>query len=279
MLSMPVMGTTGPYRTYGANGIGVLAYGGLDANMGFPGRAPVGMGPLYSDFSSPYFAMAALMAALHHRARTGEGQFIDLAQAQATASLLGTDVLEYTANGRARPPEGNRARDFAPHGAYRCWGDDRWIAIACAGDEEWARLAGAIGRPDLARDPRFATHAARKRHEDALDAEVTAWTRERDAWQAMHLLQAAGVAASVVEDLEDLVVRDPHLPVQHFAPVLDVEGYATYTTHRQPMRFDGEVPPVRRAPLFGEHNEYVFRELLGLTEERYIELLVGEVIY
>ena len=117
MLSMPVMGTTGPFRAYGANGRGIVAHGGLDVNMGFPGRPPVGMGPLYSDFTSPYFAVSALMAALHHRERTGEGQFIDLAQFQATVSLLGTDVIESTANGHVRAADGNRNRDAAPHGA------------------------------------------------------------------------------------------------------------------------------------------------------------------
>ncbi|MDA1195931.1 MAG: CoA transferase [Planctomycetota bacterium] len=151
--------------------------------------------------------------------------------------------------------------------------------MAVGSDDEWGRLCTEIGRPELARDPRFATHAARKQHEQALDEAISAWTCERDAWQAMHVLQAAGVMAGVVEDLEDMVVRDPHLSVLHFARVPDAEQYATYTTHNQPMRFDGETPPLRRAPLFGEHNEYVFREVLGLSEKRYIELLVGSVIY
>lgn len=279
MLSMPVMGTTGPYRQYGANGNGVIAYGGLDANMGFPARPPVGMGPLYSDFASPYFGIAALMAALHHRARTGEGQFIDLAQLQVAVSVLGTDVLEYTANGNVRQPDGNRSRDECPHAAYPCYGDDRWIAIAVASDEEWRALCDVIEEPQLTLDPRFATQPERRRNEAELDASIAAWTRTQDAWQAMHVLQAAGVAAGVVENVEDLVVRDPHMRAHHFADVTDAEGRVHYMTHRQPVRFDGETIALNRAPTFGEHNEYVFREVLGLSEEDYLRLLIEEVIY
>ncbi len=279
MLTMPVMGTTGPYRSYGANGNGVIAYAGLDTNMGFPGRPPVGMGPLYSDFASPYVAVSALMAALHHRERTGEGQFIDLAQLQASVGLLGTGVLDYTAHGAVPPPPGNRAAGYSPHGAYRCFGADRWCVIAVGSDDEFERLCEAIGRPELATDPRFATHGDRKRNEDALDAVLAEWTRDRDPWQITHLLQARGVMAGVVEDVEDVVVRDPHLPVQHLQQVSDHDGGVTYATHGQPSRLDGRSPALGRAPLLGEHNEYVFKELLGVSDERYVELLVDQVIY
>ena len=124
MLTMPVMGTTGPYLKYGANGNGVIAYGGINMGMGFPERPPTGMGPLYSDFSTPYVAVSAIMAALHHRERTGEGNFIDLSQLEATVGLLGTQILEYTANGSVPERIGNRSRDWAPHGAYRCRGEE-----------------------------------------------------------------------------------------------------------------------------------------------------------
>ena len=280
MLTMPVMGTSGPYLRYGSYGNGVIAFGGMNANMGFPGRPPTGIGPLYSDFSAPYFAVSALMAALHHRDRTGEGQFIELAQAEATVNLLGTDILEYTANGDLPPGEqGNRSRDFAPHGAYRCLGDDRWCAIAVTSNEEWRHLSEAIAQPELASDPRFVTLEARHDHEDQIDDILTAWTHTRDPWDAMQELQRHGVRAGVVEDLEDMVTRDPGLSTQHLLAVQRPDEDVVYTTHAQPSRMDGVTLPLRRAPRLGEHNEEVYRGLLGLSEEKFVELLADDVIH
>ena len=279
MLTLPVMGTSGPYRRYGSYGNGVIAFGGLSTNMGFPGRPPTGIGPLYSDFSAPYFAASALMAALHHRARTGEGQFIDLAQAESVVALLGTGPLEHSVNGGAPPPDGNHAADYSPHAAYPCAGDDRWCVIAAGSDDEWRRLCEAIGSPELAGDARFATHTDRKAHEGELDGLIAAWTRERDPWQVTHLLQARGVMAGVVEDLADIVVRDPHLSTQHLREVSREGESVAFTTHAQPMRLDGVSPELRRAPLLGEHNEYVFKELLGLSDDAYVQALADEVIY
>jgi len=279
MLSLPVMGTTGPYVRYGAYGNGVIAFSGLSTNMGPPERPPVGIAPLYSDFSAPLFAAIAVLAALHHRERTGEGQFIDLAQAESAMALLGTGTLEYTVNGTLPPRPGNRSRDHCPHGAYRCAGSDRWCAIAVASDDEWRRLCEAMQRPELIADPRFATFEARKRHEDALDAEIAAWTATRDPWQVTHVLQAAGVAAGVVEDLADMVVRDPHLPGRHLREIAREGESVSFMTHAQPVRLDGESPPLRRAPLMGEHNEYVFRELLGMSHEAFVQALADGAIY
>ena len=279
MLTMPVMGTTGPYIRYGSYGNGVIGYGGLRTNMGFPGRPPVGMAPLYSDFSTPYFAVSALMAALIHRDRTGEGQFIDLAQMEATVALLGPAILDYTANGHIEPPRGNRALDAAPHGAYPCAGDDRWCVIAVRTDEEWRALADVIGRPGLASDARFATLAARQANEDALDAEVAAWTAGLDAWEVTRLLQARGVMTGVVEDLQDMVERDPHLSAHHFEQVAREDGNVTFTTHRQPGRLDGVSPALRAAPRMGADNEAVYRGLLGLSEDEYFRLMAEGVIH
>ena len=279
MLSMPVMGTTGPYRHYGSVGNGVIAYAGLDTNMGFPGRPPAGIAPLYSDFATPYAAVAALMAALHHRARTGEGQFIDLAQFQASVGLLGTGVLEYTSSGTVPSPPGNRSADGCPHGAFPCAGEDRWCVIAVASDDEWRRLCEAIDRPELASDARFATHAERKRHEDALDELLAQWTGQRDPWEVTRLLQERGVMAGVVQNVEDVVDRDPHLSRYHFQQVPDADGTVTYTTHGQPARLDGRAARLERAPMLGEHNEYVFKQLLGVSDEQYAQLLIDEVIH
>jgi benzylsuccinate CoA-transferase BbsF subunit len=279
MLSMPVMGTTGPYVRYGAYGNGVIAYAGLNTPMGMEGRPPIGMAPLYSDFSAPYFLATAVLAALHHRATTGEGQFIDLAQAESSVSLLGTGPLEYTVNGDIPPSPGNRSRDYAPHNTYRCAGPDRWCTIVVRDQSEWQRLCVAIARPDLFNDARFETRDARKVHEDELDAIIGDWTSVRDPWQVMHVLQSAGVPAGVVEDLEDLVVRDPHMHSGALRPISRPGESLPFTTHAQPMRLNGASPALRRAPLMGEHNEYAFRTLVGLSEDEYVQALVEEAIY
>ncbi len=279
MLTMPVMGRSGPYKSYGSYGNGVIAYSGLSSNMGFPDRPPTGIAPLYSDFSAPYVAVAALMAALYHREHTGEGQHIELAQAEATINLLGSGILETSANGELPPRLGNRSRDCAPHGAYPCVGEDRWLAIACVDDAEWARLAAAIEQPALATDPRFATLDARKAHEDALDALITAWTRGREPWAAMRLLQGRGVMAAVVEDLEDMVTRDPWLSTRHFVPLAREDEEIVFATHSQPARLNGASVPSRRAPYFGEDNEAVFKGLLGISDGEYAALLAEGVLH
>jgi crotonobetainyl-CoA:carnitine CoA-transferase CaiB-like acyl-CoA transferase len=219
------------------------------------------------------------MAALYHRERTGEGQFIDLSQAEASVSLLSTDILEFSANGRLPGRHGNRSRDHCPHGAFRCAGEDRWCAISVRGEEDWGRLCAAIGRPELTGDPRFCTHLARKRHEEEVEALVERWTEERDAWDAMHTLQAAGVMAGVVEDLQDMVERDPGLSRGHLVPVKREDEDLVFTTHAQPARMDGWRPPLRAGPRYAEANEYVFKELLGLSDGELMQLLVDQVLY
>ena len=279
VLSMPVMGAEGPYSGYGSYGNGVIAFGGMNENMGFADRPPTGIGPLYSDFSTPYQAIGALMAAVYHRERTGEGQFIELAQLEATVNLLGTDILEYTANGELPPRPGNRSRAYVPHGAYPCAGEDRWCAIAVGSEAEWQALCAVIGRPELASDARFATAEARREHEDALDEALAAWTGERDAWEVMHTLQQAGVMAGVVEDLEDMTTRDPWMPGRHLVPLGREDEDLVFTTHEQPIRMDGETPPLRTSPRWGEHNEQVLRGELGLSEDEYFALVAERVIF
>lgn len=278
MLTMPVMSRTGPYKSYGSYGNGVIAYGGLSQTMGFADRPPSGLAPLYSDFAAPYFAVSALMAALLHRERTGEGQFIELSQAEATVNLLGTDILEVTANGDLPPRNGNRSRDIAPHGAFPCAGDDRWLAIACEDDAAWQRLATSLGAPALASEAQFASLEARREHEDELEAAIGQRTREHDAWELMHQLQAAGVMAAVVEDLEDMVTRDPHLQ-RHLVPVKAEPDDFTFLTHAQPARIDGTLPPITRSPLWGHHNTEVYQGVLGLTDSDMAELVAEEVIF
>jgi crotonobetainyl-CoA:carnitine CoA-transferase CaiB-like acyl-CoA transferase len=279
MLSMPVMGCEGPYRNYGSYGNGVIAYGGLNMITGTPERPPVGLGPLYSDFSAPYLVVSSILAALHHRNRTGKGHFIDFSQVEATMCLLGPSFLEFTANGKLPERHGNRSPDFAPHGVYPSAGEDRWCAIAATSDEEWRALAEAIARPDLAKEMRLATLEGRKANEDEIDAAIAAWTRERDAWEIMGGLQAQGVMAAVVEDLEDMVVRDPWLSREHLVEVPFPEEGIVFKAHTQPARMDGRPTALQRPPTMGEHTGDVLRGLLGLSDAQIERLTIEEVLF
>ncbi|MBT5774392.1 MAG: CoA transferase [Dehalococcoidia bacterium] len=278
MLTMPVMGMNGPYQAFGSYGNGIIAYSGLSQNMGFSDRPPTGIAPLYSDFAAPYFAVSALMSALHRRERTGEGQFIELAQSEAGINLLGPNILEVTANNQLPPRIGNRSRNAVPHGAYPCAGNDRWLAIACESDDDWRHLATALGHPDLVEDPRYATLDARRASEDELDALIADWTRERDTWDAMHYLQSAGVIAGVVEDLEDNVTRDPHLSGHHLVPLQRDDEQYSFLTHSEPVRVDGHLAPMRRAPQMGEHTSEILREVLGFTDTDIASLVADGVL-
>jgi crotonobetainyl-CoA:carnitine CoA-transferase CaiB-like acyl-CoA transferase len=278
MLTMPALGATGPYRRYGSYGNGLIAFSGLNQNMGLAGDPPVGMAALYSDFSAPYAAVAAIAAALYHRERTGEGQFIELAQAEATMNLLGTDILEYTANGDLPPRLENRSRDDVPHGAYPCAGEDRWCAIAVRTDGEWRALAEVIGGSALAADPRFASVDGRREHEDDLDALIAAWARGQDAPAAARRLREAGVPAHVVADLSDLLDPAGGVRDRHIVPV-ERDGL-TLHTHAQPALIDGQRAwPRAAAPALGEHNAEVFTTLLGLTDSDVADLTEAGVIY
>jgi benzylsuccinate CoA-transferase BbsF subunit len=279
MLSMPVMGTTGPLRNYGSYGNGVIAFGGLNSITGLESRPPVGLGPLYSDFSGPYLVITAVMAALHRRNQTGEGCFVDFSQAEATTSLLGPAVLEYTANGELPRRRGNRSDEASPHGVFPCEGDDRWCAIAVYTDAEWSALCDAMGQPELANDARFATFESRKANEDALEAVVATWTATQEPWALMHILQGRGIMASVVEDLEDMCVRDPWLSRKHLVELPFEEEGISFRTHQQPVRFDGQLPELRRAPRFGEHSQEVLQGLLGISEDEFTQLMVDQVVF
>ena len=282
MLTMPVMGTTGPQRNFGAIGNNVIALGGINYAMGFPGTPPTGMGPLYSDFAAPYFAASAILAALYHRDQTGEGQFIDLAQFQATASLLGPALLDYSANNIVPERPGNTHPDFAPHGVYPCapaiHNTDRWLALSIEDDATWQRFIKLVDDPTLFDESKFGSNKLRKNNELLLNDTISRYTITHDAWSLSELLQSEGLTAGVVQDLSDVLDRDPGMRTQHFENLTDRAGRVTYTTHRQPVRINGETATMGRPPLFGEHNYEVYTDLLGYSDIEYAELVATGIV-
>jgi crotonobetainyl-CoA:carnitine CoA-transferase CaiB-like acyl-CoA transferase len=284
----PMQGLEGPHKYFVGFGAVLNAITGYNELSGFPHRPPMGLGTNYPDYViNPGQTLVAILAALRHRNRTGEGQMIELAQVESVVATLAPAVMDYFANGRVQTRQGNRIESAAPHGAFRCKDgehagqpEDRWIAIAVHDDEQWRALADAMGSPDWARDAKFATLAGRKAHEDDIEAKLGEWTRERDAVEVMRLLQSKGVPAGVVHNARDVLDSDPHLKER---------GYYVYLDHVEAGRNAYDGPPFRlsktpgelrwAAPCLGEHNEYVCKELLNMTDEEIAEALVEQALY
>jgi crotonobetainyl-CoA:carnitine CoA-transferase CaiB-like acyl-CoA transferase len=282
---MSGFGHSGPHTEYRSYGPVVQAVSGLSFVSGLPGREPSGWGLSYMDNQAAYYNSAALMMAILHREMTGEGTLIDVSAVEVGINLLGPDMLDVTANGRPtrRPgfPTGNRLEHepAAPHGVYPSAGEDRWLAIAVFDDAEWGRLVRAIGSPEWAADPRFATQADRHAHQDELDEQLSRWTRERTNHEAMELLQAAGVNAGAVQNAQDLDEHDPQ--IAHRGTFFDMDhpviGKARF--EGSPVLFSGlEQDNRRSAPRLGEDNRYVFTKIVGLSDDEVSELIEEGVL-
>ena len=281
VIHMPAMGMTGPKRHYAGFGPGFKAIGGLNTLMGFEGTPPVGPQGSYTDFCPvPSHCVVACLAALHYRKRTGKGQFIDFSQYECVINITGPSILEYTVNGRVLPRIGNRHPGMAPHGGYPCKGDDRWVAIAMENDEEWEAFCFVAEKPDWLEDPRFATLLGRLEHVDELDRLVTEWTKTRTAEEVMFELQQAGVAAGVVQTSQDLFEHDIQLQAREHYVWLDHPETGPTPNDRVAFRFNKLASePMRAAPCMGEHNDFVFQEILGLSVDEVNELVIDGVLY
>jgi crotonobetainyl-CoA:carnitine CoA-transferase CaiB-like acyl-CoA transferase len=268
---MGAHGTYGRMRTVGPV---AAAFGGQGDMSGLPEPAmPVGWGYSFLDWMGAYGYALALLGALYHRDRTGEGQWIDASQCESGLFLTGTTILDWSANGREWRRYGNRSpyKPAAPHGAYRCAGTDRWIAIACFTDAEWRAVSDVAGHREWLHDPRFATLADRLVHQDALDALVGAWTVSHDRYELMMKLQRAGVPAGVCQNAEDRCDNDPQL--RHLEWLIEVTGtkIGTWPVYELPMKFSHTPayiggPINRGAPCYGEDNEWVLTEMLGMSK-------------
>ncbi len=264
MLSSSSRGATGPESQYAGYAMVHHAVGGASHITGHPDGPPSTTTPDV-DVMNATGAAFAVIAALHHRADTGEGQFIDYSQCEGVSSLIGEVLLDYEMNGRSPGRSGNADELLAPHNVYRCWGVDRWVAIAVQTDEEFAALARVIGHGELAADPRFADAASRKKNEAELDRIISEWTRARDRDFVANALAGQGIAAAPSRNAEDLFY-DPHLRARGAWIEIDHPELGRRLVAGPPWKMSGGEVEARHAPLLGEHNDYVFRELLGMTE-------------
>ena len=277
LASASACGAQGPYRHFGGFAPIFSALAGLSHLTGYEDGSPTEM-RMSIDLRVGTACVFPIMAALRHRQRTDEGQFIDNSFVDAIASLVGHVMLEPQMTGRSPSRSGNKDAVMAPHNCYPCQGTDRWVSIAVGGDDEWRAFCGATGHSEWAADPRFADAYARKRHEPLLDALVARWTMERTATQVMTTLQHAGVAAVPSFDSRDLA-EDPHVRERGFFVPYRTEKDAARIAAGPQWRLPDAPTDARERviPGMGQHNAYAFQEMLGISEDD-VERLTREKV-
>ncbi len=228
---------------------------------------PVGSQLFYPDYFAGIQGACAVLAALDYRRRTGKGQHIDAAQAEVAAALLGPYYLDSAVNGRVPEPVGNGSPVAAPHGCYRCAGVDAWCVIAVGSEEEWQSFCAVLSHPPWSLDVKFADRVSRVRNRVELNRLVEEWTLQHEPQEVMRRMQEAGVAAGVVQNIAQ-VANDPHLQARGFLVEIQHSEMGRTLHAGLPMKHSATPGQVRsHAPLIGEHNDYVFQQLLGMSRE------------
>lgn len=276
-LSTCLNGQDGPHRMVAGFGQMACALSGIYDMSGSGDRGPAPPEGAYVDFITPRFIITAVMAALDYRRRTGEGQFIDMSQVETAIHFGAPAIMEYAANKRLWPRQGNRSSCAAPHGAFPCQGEDRWIAIGVHDDEEWNGLCRVMGNPSWATFPEFATFEARKANEDELERRISEWTCNSPAEDLVEQLQAAGVPSSIVESNKDLF-EDQQLEHRGHFRLLNHTVMGQYYHDSRAFRMSKTPDTQFSAPALGEHNELVYREFLGYSDDEIADLYAERVI-
>jgi crotonobetainyl-CoA:carnitine CoA-transferase CaiB-like acyl-CoA transferase len=276
MVSMQGYGQSGPWRDYASFGVAFEQSGGVAYLTGYSDGSPLNLGGT-ADVIAGMHAAFAIQTALEYRRRTGKGQFIEIAQAEMLTRFLGAPIIDFSLNKRVWGRMGNRHPFMAPHGVYCCKGQDMWVAISIYSDEEWDAFCRAIGKPDLAQDDRYSTLINRWKNQDALNKIIETWTIERDRYEAMTILQNAGVAAGAVT-VPDKLQHEPHLKDRGFFQELTRDIIGTQLYPRWPIRFSETPIKMRPAPKLGEHNNYVLGTILGLSKPEIDDLEKNEII-
>jgi benzylsuccinate CoA-transferase BbsF subunit len=278
MVSTCLMGQTGPASHFAGYGFHAGSIAGYYDITGWPDLPPDGPWTAYTDVVAPRFISSLVMAALDHRRRTGQGQHIDAGQMEMGLQFLAPQIINYNASGRLVSRNGNRSDVAAPQGAYPCAGDDQWCAIAVDTEQQWEDLRRAMGDPEWAGDDRFQSVSGRLTHHDEIDGHIGQWTEDKTAQDVMQLLQSHGVPSGVVQRSSDLL-QDPQLAHRNLYHYMDHPemGNIPYTGHQ--FRIQGyDSGPRSPAPLLGQHNEYVLKDLLGMTDEDMIEAVIAGAI-
>jgi crotonobetainyl-CoA:carnitine CoA-transferase CaiB-like acyl-CoA transferase len=271
LVSISAMGQTGPWRDFVAYGSTVQALGGLTYLTAYDENAPLGPGYAYADTIAGLYGALAVLAALEFRENTGRGQHIDLSEYEAVCTLIGPALMDALVNDAQVLPGGNQP-DYsmaAPHGCYRCRGEDKWYVIAVFTEAEWQALVKVLGSPAWAEADRFSTISKRRDHSEELDENLERWTSKRRAEEVVAQLQAAGVPAGIVQNAEDLA-NDPHLLERDWFVKLPHPTLGENVSDRSPIRLSqSSTSNWKSSPLLGEDNRYVYTELIGLTDQQF----------
>lgn len=278
MLSLSGYGGTGPYAHYAAYAPCFSCFSGQANLTGYADGVP---NTLTSDCDARAGTTAAfaVLMALNIRQRTGQGQFIDLSSSEALNMLIGDQMMDYSMNGRSPMRTGNHDAIMAPHNCYRCKGHDAWISIAVANDQEWEALCRVMGSPEWTKEEAFSSAYSRWQNQDRLDRLMEEWTINYRYQELMELLQEAGVAAMPSFKAKDLFTN-PHLIAREAITEVTHPVLGTRKTIAPPWKLSETPARISRpAPLLGEHNEYVFGELLGMSTKEQEQLKLEEVIF
>jgi len=272
LLSAAIFGQTGPYKEVPGFGGTLTSITGLAQITGFPDQLPQFPGFAITDFIAPRTNVIAIMSALEYRRRTGKGQLLDAAQMESVIPMLSPVLLQYDANGVEAGRLGNRSSFCAPHGVYRCKGDNRWCAIAVEDENQWRSFCVALGKDDWVESEIFGTLLLRLRHIDQLDQLVEDWTLQHTPEEVQDLLQSVGVPASVVKGGAD-VNEDPQLKHRGYYWEIEHPDIGIFKYTGMPAKMSETPYSINRAPLLGEHTEMVCTKYLGLTDNEFVELL------
>jgi benzylsuccinate CoA-transferase BbsF subunit len=266
------LGHTGPMAGQPGLGQTWTSLTGFHGISGWPDRLPVPVSSYYTDHLAPPFGGLALLAAIDYRRRTGKGQCLDQAQVETGLNYMAPIILDYTVNGRELALTGNRCAYAAPHGAYPCKGDDRWVAIGVFTDEEWHSFCHVIGNPAWTDDARFSTLGGRVENSDELDRLVGEWTINFTAEQVMAMMQAVGVSAGVVATAQDSE-EDPQLKHYNFFQEIDHPYLGKLNFyHPPPFKLSRATAERSRPTLLGEATEHVCKQILGMTDAEFAQL-------
>lgn len=273
--SSSMQGRGGPHTSSAGYGFSTCALSGFSEISGWPDRKPAAPPGAYTDYICPRFSTTALIAALEYRRRTGRGQWLEQSQFESSLHFFSPPIMDYLVNKRTTERQGNRLTHASPHGVFPCKGDDRWVAVAVFTDEEWQAFCRAIGKPEWGKKAKFATLSKRKENEDELEKLISEWTVNYTAEEAETILQANGIAANIVAKASD-VFEDSQLLHRGYLVRLKHKEMGVQAFDNQACFILSKTPRevVMPSPCLGEHNAYVFKELLGMTDDEIADRIV-----
>ena len=277
LVSLPGFGSTGPDKDYVSYATTIESSGGLNASFGYPGEGPVLSGTYPGDPIGSMYGVVGTLTALNYHKKTGKGQHVDIAQSEGVTTLIPEIIMEYVMNGRIRPRMGNRDEIMAPHGCYPCKGEDKWVAIAVGTDEKWRALCRVMGNPTWSSDKKFSDQFSRWKNQDELNKLIASWTKDSTNYEVMHKLQKEGIAAGVSLNIPELI-EDPHIKKRAVFVEQNHPEAGKTIVYRSPWRsaLTATNPP---APCLGEHNDYVFKKLLSISDAELTKLINAKIIY